>query len=169
VYAYLNPLVEGPFNYGDTSFEYLPFYIGKGMGGRLDVHKVFSHNDGVNVVIETIRDNGLEPIIQIIEKDISSNNAYSLESKLIKIIGRMDLGTGPLANIIGGVTYQDSNITKKSVIENSKLQLIMKALISSKTVKKASEKLNLSERTLYRYMKSCGIVKIKGNYTIIPS
>ena len=34
IYAYLDPVKIGPFKYGEFSFGYEPFYIGKGKGKR---------------------------------------------------------------------------------------------------------------------------------------
>jgi len=38
IYIFLNPLIPGKFNYGKFTFNFCPFYIGKGINNRLNVH-----------------------------------------------------------------------------------------------------------------------------------
>ena len=104
-YVYLDPRKVGHYVYGDYEFNNEPFYIGKGCGDRFKEHlresslKIKSHK---NRKINKILSMGLEPIIIIVSENIFESDAFELEKKLIKIIGRYDLKNGPLTNITDG-------------------------------------------------------------------
>lgn len=81
----------------------LPFYIGKGSGSRASNH-LKGYTKGENPykdnIIEQIRSEGLEPVIQIISDELSEKDAYQLEEKLIKEFGRRRFDeNGMLANL----------------------------------------------------------------------
>ena len=38
VYVYLDPRKPGNYVYGEYSFDYEPFYVGKGSNGRCTIH-----------------------------------------------------------------------------------------------------------------------------------
>lgn len=106
VYIYLDPRKKGKFNYDDISLEYEPFYIGKGKGNRFTDHlreaKRTNKNHPKTNKIKKIWKNNKSPIIIKVKDNISEDEAFELEIKLIHIIGRQDLKTGPLTNLCGG-------------------------------------------------------------------
>lgn len=99
VYAYRNPLNGG-----------VPFYVGKGSGHRVRDHMLEAKRDGFapranRHKISTIRSilvAGMDPIVQIVEENLSEERAFELEEFLIAEIGRADQGKGPLTNLSDG-------------------------------------------------------------------
>lgn len=86
-----------------------PFYIGKGKGARLHHHLKEAANpntkDKNNHKIRKIRKHiccGVDPVIKIIDRNLSESVAFELEEFLINEIGRADLGKGPLTNMSNG-------------------------------------------------------------------
>lgn len=104
VYVYLDPRKEGKFIYGEYKFNYEPFYVGKGLGKRCYYHLLETSKTTSNIfktrVIQKIISEDLEPIIVKIIDNISENEAYKIETELIKIIGRRCDGSGTLTNIV---------------------------------------------------------------------
>ena len=83
------------------------YYIGKGCGSRHKAHirdaKANRNNKKFAVrVTKKILDTGKEPIISIIQNNMSEEDALSLEIKLIAEYGRRDTGTGILTNCTDG-------------------------------------------------------------------
>jgi len=106
VYVYLDPRKPGEYVYGKYKFDYEPFYVGKGSGRRFRVH-LYNHklkrnkynNNKIKKISKFIGKNNL-PIVII---DCScEKEAFELEKKLIKLIGRADLGEGTLTNLTDG-------------------------------------------------------------------
>lgn len=143
VYAYLDPRKKGDFKYEKYHFEYEPFYIGKGYDNRLTEHLRKSQlkiNTFKNNKINKILDSGLKPIIIKISSNIFEIDAFELESKLIKIIGRTDLKKGPLLNLTDGGEGIVGLIKTKKHRENLSVSLTgIKR--SQETRKKISESL----------------------------
>jgi hypothetical protein len=107
VYVYLDPRKKGKFIYDDYKFEYEPFYVGKGCQercldhvhpGKLQTEK----NTYKSRKIKKIISEGLNPIIEKISCNIFEIDAFELEIKLIKTIGRKNLKLGPLTNLTNG-------------------------------------------------------------------
>lgn len=113
VYAYLNPLKSGLYKYGDYEFCNEPYYIGMSAN---DPYRKFSHiyeaKDNINnysyklnKIRKLIRECGEETVINniiIIADNLTREDAGDLEINLISLIGRKDLGTGPLTNLTMG-------------------------------------------------------------------
>jgi len=93
-YVYMDPRKPGDYNYGEYHFDYEPFYVGKGCKERYRK----KHNKDCEKLQEDIRFDGLEVIYYFLYENLSENTALGNESKLIKIIGRKDKGSGPLLN-----------------------------------------------------------------------
>lgn len=106
VYIYLNPIKGGNYIYGSYSFEYEPFYVGKGKKDRLLYHLHETKENTINIlkynIINKIRLNNLEPIIIKLYDNLNSKKAFNLEKKIIRLIGRIDKNTGPLSNLTDG-------------------------------------------------------------------
>lgn len=97
VYALLNPLKPGKFEYGKITFDYKPFYIGKGKGNRYHHHlmpcaiNIFDKNRYKINTIKHIRSFGVEPIVIRLFDNLSENSSFNREIFLIKLIGRENL------------------------------------------------------------------------------
>lgn len=158
IYILLNKKLPGNFKYNgiEEVFKYEPFYVGKGKNNRHEVHLIQSHNEQVRKNIEI---NG-DPEILIYKNNLSEEEAYNLEYKLIHSIGRKDIGKGPLYNITSGLSFRDS-IEKPGdlSLSSERSRLIINALNKHKTIKKAAEELKISQRTLYRKIKNLKIIR----------
>lgn len=164
VYAYLNPLkkldepikilIDGEF----ISFEYEPFYIGKGSGGRMFEHLKLSDSD-INInkknTIQNIIDLGETPIVTIVKNELSTYESYSLENILISKLDN-------LTNINGGkykkILYKVDNY--KTSLEYDKKMVIVKLLNLGKKSREISKELGISERTIYRMKKDLKIIEL---------
>jgi len=106
-YVLLDPRKPGPFQYGHWKFSHEPFYVGKGNGNRylahfkLDDTRRYNNPHNTRKIKKIFRE-GHEIEVRIVRKDISDKEAMSLEIKLIKLMGRHNLGTGPLTNLTDG-------------------------------------------------------------------
>jgi len=129
VYAFLDPNNKGDFKYEDYEFEYEPFYVGKGCGRRIEKHfncyiKNMDDNTYKYRKMRHILANGQTPIIKKIIENASEKEAFLIELKLIKIIGRYDEGLGPLTNHTNGGEGNSGRITsddtKKKISESLK-------------------------------------------------
>ena len=115
VYVYLNVLKPGKFNYDNISFDYEPFYVGKGKNNRMNYHlnKVKNNCKYKNSPkIEIIKNNlslGFDPIIVKLFDSLTEENSLNIEKEVIQKIGRIDLNSGPLTNRNdGGKKPQDN-------------------------------------------------------------
>lgn len=88
-----------------------PFYVGRGKGDR-KLHHLWEaegswkeqrrvRNYKLNK-IKKILNCGLKPIVVQLNKDLSNEMANANEEYLVKVIGRFDLGKGPLTNLTNG-------------------------------------------------------------------
>lgn len=106
VYAYLDPRKPGDYTYGDYKFKFEPFYIGKGKNKRCKCHMTEASPNATNLcychkcnkIRKIIKKTGRNPIINRIKTNLSEELSFQLETELIKIIGRDNLGSGPLVN-----------------------------------------------------------------------
>lgn len=95
VYAICDPRESLKTEFGD----YRPVYIGKGSNERYLVHikeaKGICKLRGKNTLkydrIKSIVDSGHEPVVVFVKKQLSNDDAYSLEISLIKLFGRIGL------------------------------------------------------------------------------
>ena len=122
-YIYLDPRKSGNFVYNEElTFDYKPFYIGKGKGRRFRKHILESkkknnmNNAHKFAILQKILAEGLEPIIIKINENLSEEESINYEKEYIKLIGRSDKKEGPLTNQTDGGEgisgYKFSDATK---------------------------------------------------------
>lgn len=115
VYIYLDPRKPGKYTYGDYSFDYEPFYVGKGSGNRIKGHLWEANSvlknelnketkpnlnwSKINKILKIYRETGDWPILKKMINNISESEAFKYESKVVEIIGRKDLNKGTLLNM----------------------------------------------------------------------
>lgn len=161
VYVFMDPIIKCKIktDIENISFNYQPFYIGKGIGKRIDESE---RNDGVNSRIEYLKSRGVDPIIIKIKEGLSNFEACKIETYLIEKIGRSDLGKGPLLNISAGIKFKNTDDVIMSFsnlnLEKNINSMILDAINKSKTLKEAAKKLGISERTLYRKLNDLDII-----------
>lgn len=111
VYALLDPRRPGRYSYGNNlTFEFEPFYIGKGKGSRDRSHfrlgNIRRDSSRIKSPYKTnkilrILDSGMSPIIKRIKANVDEKTAFRFELKAIELIGRKKQG-GPLTNATNG-------------------------------------------------------------------
>jgi len=158
IYAYLDPRKPGKYKYGEYSFSYEPFYIGKGYGNRMYNHLTKKQlESGVNPykrykIKKIIRlgydfKNGL--IIKI-KQNLNDKQSIKYEKLIIKKIGRKDLKLGPLLNYTdGGEGCSGRILSDKTKNKISKSHM---GIIPNKTTIKKFKQL-AKNRTLKHRMK----------------
>jgi hypothetical protein len=119
VYVYLDPRKPGTYNYNEYSFDYEPFYVGKGCGKRYLAHLKENKKSYKNNKIKAILNESLKPIIIKLKENLIECSALKLEIDIIKIIGRLDLKIGPLTNLTAG----GESITGFKFSNESKLKM----------------------------------------------
>ena len=101
VYIYLDPRKPGEYTYGDYKFDYEPFYVGKGKNNRWKPSEhLYPKNGYLNNKIKKIGANNT--IVCCLNQRFTEEIGFHYECKLISLIGRQDLNTGPLINLTDG-------------------------------------------------------------------
>ena len=132
IYVYLDPRKPGKYIYGEYSFDYEPFYIGKGAGNRW-IHHIRNVKNNIKDVnpkkinkIKKILKEGynLEFFVIKIYQNLNSNFANLLETKIIDVIGKLNEKKGPLLNVGNGNNTgsktERNEATKKKLSESKK-------------------------------------------------
>ncbi len=125
-YIYLDPRKKGPYTYGEYTFDYEPFYVGKGHEYQYLKHlkeaqnnKTIKGNKHKFYKIQKILKEGLKPIILKVENNLTEQQAFDLEIYLIWAIGRSDLKLGTLTNLTNGGEgvsgYKHNSSTKNKI------------------------------------------------------
>lgn len=120
VYVYLDPTKPGTFTYGNISFSYEPIYIGKGRDRR----HLCRRNEALRGLGGALgrRIRAVSPLILKYQEFLLEKEAFSLETTLIRLIGRLICGTGPLFNISdGGDGWSLSAEAKRKISEKAKI------------------------------------------------
>jgi hypothetical protein len=163
VYIYMHPLIEGRWHlYGKEYVLNKPLYVGKGYGDRKESHLKYSANSELGIAIQSLVDKGLSPIINVFNDGCTSEMAYNLENYIIARLREqgVDLCNGTRQNKTS--KYTKDIIISTFNIEKIRNSLIVDALNSAKTYREAAKLLGVSERCLYRRVKSLKLVNNNG-------
>ena len=126
VYVYLDPRKPGKYTYGDYSFDYEPFYVGKGSGSRLYKHLWETEENTTNklkfrLIHKIIKETNNKPIITKIKSNLSSLESFELEVYMIKKIGKKSNG-GLLTNFLDGGKIEVYNLKNQKTSSIIRLQ-----------------------------------------------
>lgn len=110
VYALLDFEVPGPFLYKNLSytFEYLPIYIGKGVGRRnlrhFSVRRLQKDTNRLkaNKILKIKEKTGKWPLTIKVKENLTMQESFDFEKYCISQIGRRDKQVGPLTNLTDG-------------------------------------------------------------------
>ena len=150
VYVYYDLSKPIKLDVGIYVFDFEPIYIGAS-GNENRINTIRDRNDNLRKKCNELLDKN-ELGKKILFQNLTKSEAFEMESKLIKCIGRIDTGTGSLYNKNNGNINQKKD--QSSYLEYKLIEHILFILNGSKTVKQAAKKLNISERTLYRKIKT---------------
>ncbi len=119
---------SGKWVFKDKTFDFQPFYIGKGCRDRETAHLFTSSLKGKslknNKIKSILRHTQEEPIHYRVYENLSEEEALSLEIEMIKYFGRVDLGTGILTNMTdGGDTSNLSKGTRRIIAKKNHMRL----------------------------------------------
>ena len=150
VYVYLDPRKVGEYNFLNYEFNYEPFYVCKGKGNRCYKHLKETEDGTENLIkyrkIKKILNDGLKPKIIKIAKNLNEDDAYSLETILIKTIGRKKDNSGPLTNIL----IENKPPSNYIELSNEEINNIITDYKNGLYVKHISDKYNLGEGKINR-------------------
>ena len=119
-----------------------PFYVGKGKWQNqrhLDHLKETVENTSNRwkyYKLRSIIESGMLPIIEVIQNNLSEDDAYKLESKLIQKYGKLCDGTGCLTNLLDNQQPPSQKGKSKSEAHRSALSMSHKGKKLSDSTKK---------------------------------
>jgi hypothetical protein len=121
------------------------FYIGKGHGYRAINHLKNSanrENNSKQATVKAIRNDGYEPGVVYLFKQLTEEQAHQKEIELIAFYGRKDLGLGHLTNLTNGGEgtsgHKHTEETKKKMREADRSAYNRTAPVSEETKAKLS-------------------------------
>jgi len=137
VYVYFDPRSYGKYTIDGREVNYKPVYIGKGQGNRVLKHINTNKKTKLTNLNKHLINEGMVPSYKILKEFEEEDEAHAYEIKLIKEIGREDLGRGPLFNLTdGGEGHTGMVYSKSQCIARSK---VSKAYFSSLSKKQLKE------------------------------
>jgi hypothetical protein len=170
VYIYSDPTQEGSWHlYGNEFIKHKPLYIGKGQGDRSGIHLSYTHNSELDLAIKRLSAQGQHPIIKLYNKGCTDLMAFNLESYMIARLREqgVHLCNATLQRI--SKFYDKEIIISEMNLEKLESLLIVEALNDDKcrgNRGQAAKLLGISERTLYRKIKSLQIICDDGYYRL---
>lgn len=174
IYIYLDPRKPGIFTYEKYSFEFEPFYVGKGSSEQYMSHIKNAINktdikNGTNCYrynkIRRIKEvTGQNPLVLKLKVHMPETNSLLLERKIIKMVGRLGTGKGPLVNHTDGGEGL-SYIPKKSTVNLRKYSISLDGFIERFGKVEGIKRYNEKNRkigfynTLEGYIERYGIIE----------
>ncbi len=125
-YIYLDPRKPGFYEYSlnnneKLTFNYEPFYVGKGTGDRIYRHKYKSKEKRRQHMLSKINkimiESNKEPIKIKIKDNLTNDEAYILEEIVVDKIGRLNDNKGPLINKTKGGYGSNGYVYTKETLE----------------------------------------------------
>lgn len=116
VYALLDPRDTMSYEKAGMTFPSEPKYIGKGRGNRARMSALWDYkytNGRKCQWIKSLVSKGIEPVVFFIARNLSEEEAFTLERNLISGIGRVDAMSGPLLNMSKGGEGGSQNMKDK--------------------------------------------------------
>jgi len=101
VYIILDTRKPGEYKYEDLSFEYEPFYVGRGKGNRIKTTLTEGNNYKLKKINKIKEEKGEVLVIKLYD-NLSFDKSQQLEIDTISKIGRYDLNEGKLLNFTDG-------------------------------------------------------------------
>lgn len=154
VYVLMDPRRPGPFRYGRNTFSHEPFYVGKGVGGRVNIHWAkflkgqaqTRDNTPKLARFRHLLNEGYEPIAQIKYQYDTQEEAYDKEFELIAKIKRIRYG-GPLLNLsAGGKGALDAPREKYTKKRKQQMSAALKATYATEYGQEAIERMKASKK-----------------------
>jgi hypothetical protein len=147
IYIYFDPEINILYENEYFKSNLQPMYIGKGSGNRYKKHlRNNPDNPMFNARIKELQDKKIDIPISIILSNKDDAETFVLEEKLIEMIGRRNINTGPLYNITKGGAggYKCSNETKLKISKGNTGKIVsqetkLKQSNASKGVPKSAE------------------------------
>lgn len=102
VYVYFDPRFTGKYIIDGREVNLKPVYIGKGKSSRVLKHINTKRKTKLGNLNRHLISNGILPSYEILKEFENEEDAHTYEVKLIREIGREDLGRGPLYNLTDG-------------------------------------------------------------------
>jgi hypothetical protein len=106
IYVYMDQRKPGKWVYGKITFDFQPFYVGKGTGRRDVMHlcpyMLNQKTYKTSTIKSIVKDTGEIPLHRRIFENLKQPDAVTIEMDFIKTFGRKDNGTGILCNHTDG-------------------------------------------------------------------
>ncbi len=160
VYVYLNPSISGKWHiYGNEYVYNMPIYVGKGQGDRKTSHLHYAANSNLASELRKLRNNHQEPIIKVYNNGCTHEMAFNLENYIIARLREQEvILCNKTQQTDVGKYVREIEVTSFN-LETALNSILLDALNNTRTFKEAASMLGISERTLYRKMKTLRITK----------
>lgn len=151
IYVLLDQRERGKFRFGEYSFKYRPFYVGKGCQGRHLRHSMDALRGVENVhtkvnsrkthrIRSIFADTGEPPISLKLHEGLTEQEAYGIEVYAIATIGTVNLEDGPLLNLsLGGKGGLGIKRKTPTAAQRRRMSKVVKLAADSMTDEKRAE------------------------------
>jgi hypothetical protein len=155
IYIYLDNRKEGHWEFSGVTFNYQPFYVGKGKKYRLKHHlqpkSLLENNIKNNTIKAIIKETNELPLHYKIFENLTFEESNEIEMEIIKHFGRINIKTGILSNMTdGGEGFKNMFFTEETKIKMSKIAKGTKTY-GNNGMSKIVEKYDLNGNLLERF------------------
>lgn len=166
VYVYFDQRIYGKWYYSGLTFNFQPFYVGKGRLNRDSSHlypSILNQKSYKSSMIKSIfNDIGEYPLHYRIYSNLNEITAIKIEEDFIKYFGRKDNNTGILCNLTnGGVGLVNPSSKIRKMIGN-KSKILYQYSIDGKFLKKWKSGSEFEKTTNNKASNICTAIKRNG-------